>query len=189
MADGPAGFTQGSSCPALLRIRAGASGVPRTGLSPPTARLSSLFRYASRAVCPSYNPARAWTRAVWATPRSLATTWGITFVFSSWGYLDVSVPPVRPNLKVGGGLVPAGLPHSGIRGSKAICASPRLFAAYRALPRLRKPRYPPSALLYFLLMPCLAARRSLLYSSSFQNVNDLVRTLPSAPWRIRGSNP
>jgi len=38
-------------------------------------------------------------------------------------------------------------------------------------------------------VPCLAARRSLLYSSSFQNVNDLVRTLPSAPWRIRGSNP
>ena len=86
------------------------------------------------------------------------------FVFSSWGYLDVSVPPVRPNLKVGGGLVPAGLPHSGIRGSKAICASPRLFAAYRALRRLRKPRYPPSALLYFLLaMPCGTALVTLLF--------------------------
>ena len=31
---------------------------------------------------------------VWALPRSLAATCGITFVFSSWGYLDVSVPPV-----------------------------------------------------------------------------------------------
>ena len=44
----------------------------------------------------SYNPGAAWTVPVWASPRSLATTCGITFVFSSWGYLDVSVPPVRP---------------------------------------------------------------------------------------------
>ena len=32
---------------------------------------------------------------VWAVPRSLATTCGITFVFFSYGYLDVSVPHVR----------------------------------------------------------------------------------------------
>ena len=44
----------------------------------------------------SYYPAAAWTAAVWAPPRSLATTCGITFVLFSWGYLDVSVPPVRP---------------------------------------------------------------------------------------------
>ena len=31
---------------------------------------------------------------VWANPRSLATTCGITIVFSSSGYLDVSVPRV-----------------------------------------------------------------------------------------------
>ena len=31
---------------------------------------------------------------VWALPLSLATTYGITFVFSSCGYLDVSVPHV-----------------------------------------------------------------------------------------------
>ena len=33
---------------------------------------------------------------VWALPRSLATTNGITIVFSSSGYLDVSVHRVRP---------------------------------------------------------------------------------------------
>ena len=33
---------------------------------------------------------------VWPLPRSLATTSGITIVFSSYGYLDVSVPRVRP---------------------------------------------------------------------------------------------
>ena len=32
---------------------------------------------------------------VWAVPRSLAATWGITFVLYSYGYLDVSVPHVR----------------------------------------------------------------------------------------------
>ena len=31
---------------------------------------------------------------VWAVPISLATTFGITFVFFSSGYLDVSVPRV-----------------------------------------------------------------------------------------------
>ena len=42
-------------------------------------------------VCRPYNPKAAETTLVWAVPRSLATTWGITVVFSSSGYLDVSV--------------------------------------------------------------------------------------------------
>ena len=42
----------------------------------------------------------------------------------------------------------AGFPHSGIRGSWAVRASPRLFAACRALLRLREPRHPPCALRY-----------------------------------------
>ncbi len=46
----------------------------------------------------SYNPNIAETVLVWAGPRSLATTKGITFVFSSYGYLDVSVPHVRSPL-------------------------------------------------------------------------------------------
>ena len=40
-----------------------------------------------------------------------------------------------------------GLSHSEIRGSRAICASPRLFAAYHVLLRLLVPRHPPYALL------------------------------------------
>ena len=39
----------------------------------------------------SYNPLTALTGRVWALPLSLATTYGITIVFSSSGYLDVSV--------------------------------------------------------------------------------------------------
>ena len=45
---------------------------------------------------PSYNPGHAVTPPVWAVPRSLATTCGITVVFSSCRYLDVSVPRVCP---------------------------------------------------------------------------------------------
>ena len=56
-------------------------------------------------------------------------------VFFSSGYLDVSVPRVRPTFVVAG-LLPAGLPHSETRGSTAICASPRLIAACHVLLRL-----------------------------------------------------
>ena len=47
-----------------------------------------------KSMSPSYNPGHAVTPPVWALPRSLATTCGITVVFSSCRYLDVSVPCV-----------------------------------------------------------------------------------------------
>ena len=59
--------------------------------------------------------------------------------------------PGSPQSALVEGLQPSGLPHSGIRGSFRICRSPRLFAAYHALLRLREPRHPPCALRYFLL--------------------------------------
>ena len=43
----------------------------------------------------------------------------------------------------------SGLPHSDTDGSRVVCTSPSLFAAYRVLLRLREPRYPPSALISF----------------------------------------
>jgi hypothetical protein len=39
-----------------------------------------------------------------------------------------------------------GFPHSDISGSKPVCGSPKLFAAYRVLHRLLAPRHPPYAL-------------------------------------------
>ena len=71
------------------------------------------------------------------------------FIFSSYGYLDVSVPHVRFPYGMTG-LLPAGLPHSEICGSQDICSSPQLIAAYHVLLRLREPRHPPCALVYFL---------------------------------------
>ena len=67
---GPRAFPLGSSCPVVLRHPPACALAPRTGLSPPMAGLPS------------------------AVP--LAATPGITFVFSSSGYLDVSVRRVPP---------------------------------------------------------------------------------------------
>ena len=93
----------------------------------------------------SYNPGRGReTAPVWATARSLATTCAIILIFSSSGYLDVSVPRVRPPEQLWcGGIAPAGFPHSDIRGSQGICPSPRLFAACHVLRRLREPQASP----------------------------------------------
>jgi hypothetical protein len=43
-------------------------------------------------------------------------------------------------------MTPAGFPHSEIPGSKPVCGSPRLIAAYRVLHRLSAPRHPPCTL-------------------------------------------
>ena len=71
-------------------------------------------------------------------------------VFSSSGYLDVSVHRV-PFLTLWIGVriaevSSAGFPHSDISGSKDICSSPKLFAAYHVFHRLLVPRHPPYAL-------------------------------------------
>ena len=98
----------------------------RTGLSPSAATVPTVFRSHSSSLCRSYNPAHAVTCTVWAVPLSLATTHGITVVFSSCGYLDVSVPHVRlpfRNIHITAG----GLPHSDIRGSIPL-AGPRGFS-------------------------------------------------------------
>ena len=116
---------------------------------------------------------------VWPLPLSLATTRGISFDFSSSGYLDVSVPRVpRVNLCIQLTLRDSssrGFPHSDIRGSKLIYSSPRLFAVNRVLHRLLMPRHSPYALfrLNFLSLRYPSGHRSLARSLSelleFQN--------------------
>ena len=87
---------------------------------------------------------------VWPLPRSLAATCGIDVSFSSSGYLDVSVHRVPLHaLWIGAwmtGVCPAGFPHSEIHGSRDLCSSPWLFAAYHVFLRLSVPRHPPCAL-------------------------------------------
>ena len=86
-----------------------------------------------------YYPGTAATAPVWATPLSLATTRGITVVFSSSAYLDVSVQRVCPALARGGRpsacrVAPFGHPR--------ITGHLRLPAAFRSLSR---PSSPPEA--------------------------------------------
>ena len=139
LADGAAGFGQGSSDPALLRVPARLARVSRTGLSPAPARLSRRVPLRSLLpLCRPYYPARASTPAVWAVPLSLAATRGVTVVFLSSDYWDVSVRRVR-------------LPQGGCRacarrvapfGHPRIHGRSRLPVVFRGLPR---PSSPPGA--------------------------------------------
>ena len=81
-----------------------------------------------------YNPGST-RNPVWASPRSLAATWGISFDLSSWGYLDVSVLPVGS---------PRGVTDHDVRrvapfGYSGITGCVRLPRIYRGLPRPSSP--------------------------------------------------
>ena len=84
----------------------------------------------------------------WTSPRSLATTNGVSVDFLSSGYWDVSLRRVCfvnlcIQLTI---LIKSGFPHSDISGSTGVDTSPELFAACHVLHRLWSPRHPPNAL-------------------------------------------
>ena len=77
--------------------------------------------------------------------------WKSHVVFSSSGYLDVSVHRV-PSAQLwihctATEVFSARFPHSDISGSMDMCSSPKLFAAYHVFLRLLVPRHPPCALI------------------------------------------
>ena len=200
MADGAACFGQGSSDPALLRVPAGLARVPRTGLSPAAARLSRRLPLPSLLPCRRpYNPARASTPAVWAGPLSLAATRGVTLVFLSSDYWDVSVRRVR--------LPSKGMPR--LRAAGCPIRTPtdlRPFAPPRGLSRPAA-SFLASGSQGILRTPSLASRSRLSLGASLRLVRSCVVfvfvsafTFPScqrtahAPrcmhwWRMWGSNP
>ena len=84
--DGPGGFTQDFTCPALLRIHLLLVNLRIRSchaLWPAFPDRSTSF---NNRMSVSYYPTAAVTAVVWAPPRSLATTEGITVVFFSYGY-------------------------------------------------------------------------------------------------------
>ena len=91
------------------------------------------------------------THAVWALPRSLATTGGIIRLFSlPAGTKMFQFPAFASVSRIQIiTLQVIGLSHSDIPGSQIICIYTGLFAAYHVLHRLREPRHPPCALTYF----------------------------------------
>ena len=81
------------------------TGFHRPRATQDTARFNSSFVYGTltlfglpsqivplKLLVPHCSPTTPYSRKVWAVPRSLATTQGITIVFYSSRYLDVSVP-------------------------------------------------------------------------------------------------
>ena len=98
---------------------------------------------------------------VWPLSISLAATLEIDkFSFSSSPYLDVSVQAVPLHtLWIGVWMIRVlrtGFPHSDICGSKIICISPQLFAAYHVFLRLLVPRHPPCALFCLIIQSSLS---------------------------------
>ena len=124
-------------------------GFSRTGLSPSAAGFPKTVPLTLMNRFRGPNPGMPGI-PVWALPCSLAATYGITVVFSSSGYLDVSVHqvPLRA-LWIGARIhegFSCGFPHSDIPGLTDICSSPGLFAACHVFLRLSVPRHPPCAL-------------------------------------------
>ena len=123
--------------------------MPNTGLSPSVVAISKAFFYTTIFHIAALQPQRA-RPLVWPNPRSLATTCGITFVFFSSSYLDVSVRRVDNYCSQIFNLW--GFPIRTRADQSVVCTYPRIFAAYRVLRRPQEPRHPPCALIHFLLL-------------------------------------
>ena len=82
---------------------------------------------------------------VWAIPRSLAATDGVSFDFLSSGYLDVSVPRVG-SLAGSATLLALGFPIRTPSDHRVLARFPKLIAGSCVLHRLLLPRHPPCAL-------------------------------------------
>ena len=144
---GPRAFPQGFPCPVVLWILPCPLRLRLRGSHPLWLAFPVPFRCLPGSILQS-EPQRA-RALVWAPPVSLAATPGITFVFSSSGYLDVSVRrvPVRAlwiHARTHRVFL-CGFPHSDTCGSLGICPSPQLFAACRVFRRPPVPRHPPCA--------------------------------------------
>ena len=163
--DGPGGFTQDSSCPALLRI--------------PLCFVSLRVRasHPLRTYFPEGSTHEISCNGAVLQPRTCRNMSGLgssPFARHYWGNHCLFSFPAGTKMfqfpalasRVCGmsslqddGLSHSeirGLSHSEIRGSKVICTYPRLVAAYHVLHRLREPRHPPCALSCF-FSPCRTA--------------------------------
>ena len=85
------------------------------------------------------------------------------------------------------GLLPAGFPHSDIKGSMPACGSPLLFAACHVLLRRLVPWHPPCALLRLISFPETRYIFSgLLTEFSATGLSRLSRLLSCAVVKLRG---
>jgi hypothetical protein len=162
--DGPGGFTQGFSCPALLRshwkedciFTYGA--VTLYGRPFQTVRLTLPYPPLARSTLSLAEKGRS-EHCGPTTPRSPFGSHGLgSSAFARrylrnhgcflllrvlrWFTSPGSPQPPMDSVEGNGCFAPVGFPHSDISGSQPVSGSPKLFAADRVLLRLLAPRHP-----------------------------------------------
>ena len=154
--DGPRGFSRDFTCPAILRnlsskpIRCHLPGCHRLWPIVPDRSISKLVYH-----LPALRPNRPYNPEVQALRFGLFRVRSPLLAESLLFSLPVGTEmvhfPTLPSTAYGFsggsfGISQRGFPHSDIPGSKLICSSPGLIAAYRVLHRLLEPRHSPYTL-------------------------------------------
>ena len=155
--DGPRRFPRDFTCPAVLR---NLSSEPADCRLPGCHRLWQAFPDLSTSPLVSYSPAlrpnRPYNPAVHARRFGLFRVRSPLLAESLTCFLFLEVlrwftslrclPQPMYSAEDLSGISQRGFPHSEIPGSKLVCSSPGLIAAYRVLHRLLAPRHSPYAL-------------------------------------------
>ena len=151
MPDGPGGFAQDYSCPALLRIPLGLISIHIRNCHPLWLNFPDHSILDSSTTARSYYPERALLHIRFGLFPGRSPLLGESLLFSLPGGTKMfQFPPFASLIKIEIiTLQVIGLSHSEISGSKDICSYPKLIAAYHVLHRLREPRHPPDALTCF----------------------------------------
>ena len=145
------------------QVAVNSASASRTGLSPSAAGRSGPFRSLPLRMTPLLLPRHmpCDTAGLGSSPfarRYLENRVYFLFLQVLRCFSSLRSPHAQHDVRI----APDGLPHSEIHGSKGICPSPWLIAAYHVLRRLREPRHPPYALLVpyfsFLHLPCACAQ-------------------------------
>ena len=150
MGGGPPDFPQGFSCLAVLRILLAVFWFRVRGFHPVSPAFPKPFHYHTTHLLQSITP-QYYYRGLGSFLFARRYLGNRIFSFSSSRYLDVSVPRVPTAYLCIHHTVTevcsVRFPHSEICGSKDICSSPQLIAAYHVFHRLSVPRHPPCALI------------------------------------------
>ena len=146
--DGPRGFRQGSSCPALLRILTWIITLTCTRLSRSSAGLSRAFPIPLITSLWVLLPQQCLNIIGLGSFHFARHYFGNRCFFLFLRILRCFSSPRLLSFAVTG-LHPVGFSHSDTSGSIRVCQSPELFAAFHVLLRCRKPRHPPYALCNF----------------------------------------
>ena len=154
MADGPAGFTQDFSCPALLRILLRFDWLRVRDVRPLWCGVPTAFTHQFSCDVAVLQPHRCRNIGGLGSSPFARHYLGNHFLFSlPTGTKMFQFPAFAHFIRSVSNLQLDGLSHSEILGSRVICTSPGLVAAYHVLHRLQEPRHPPYALSYLFAAP------------------------------------